>query len=81
MEDAPDYSLSELDWLLRHEQVRHLADLLMRRTTLAITGRLTHANLAQISALASQTLGWTPAQAQEEVAAMNALAEKHLMQF
>lgn len=81
LEDAPDYSLSELDWLLRHEQVRHLADLLMRRTTLAITGRLTHANLAQISALASQTLGWTPAQAQEEVAAMNALAEKHLMQF
>lgn len=79
--DAPDYSLSELDWLLRHEQVRHLADLVMRRTTLAITGQLTQENLAQIAALATQALGWTPAQGQAELAAMNALAEKHMMRF
>ncbi|MFD2816236.1 glycerol-3-phosphate dehydrogenase C-terminal domain-containing protein [Paracoccus aerius] len=27
-----DYSIPELDWLVRHESVQHLADLVMRRT-------------------------------------------------
>ncbi len=81
LEDAPDYSLSELDWLLRHEQVRHLADLIVCRTTLAITGHLTHGNLTQIAALATQTLGWTQRPAEAGVAAMNALTEKHLIRF
>ena len=78
---APDYSLSELDWMLRHEQVRHVADLVLRRTTLAITGRLTRANVVQITRLASGVFGWTTAQMQAEITAMEALAEKHMMRL
>ena len=79
--DAPDYSLSELDWIIRHEQVRHLPDLVMRRTTLAITGRLTRANIAQLSALCATALGWSDAQTEAEIQTMAALAEKHMMRL
>ncbi|MGV8989669.1 MAG: glycerol-3-phosphate dehydrogenase/oxidase, partial [Cypionkella sp.] len=79
--DAPAYSLSEIDWILRHEQVRHLPDLVMRRTTLAITGSLTQANLAQITECAASAFGWTKAHSASEIAAMQALAKKHRMRL
>ena len=77
--DAPDYSLSELDWLIRHEQVRHLSDLVLRRTTLAMTGRLTPANLGQLAELAAAALGWTPERVEEEMADMQRFADRHLI--
>ncbi len=33
-----DYSCAEIDWIARTERVAHLADIVLRRTTLAITG-------------------------------------------
>lgn len=76
-----DYTLSELDWTLRHERVRHLADLVQRRTTLAMTGSLTTANVAQLADLAADALGWSDAQKAEEIAAVQALAERHRMRL
>ena len=47
--DTPDYTLAEIDWLARNESVVHLADIVMRRTVLAITGRLSRRALDQIA--------------------------------
>lgn len=53
-----DYSIPELDWLVRHESVQHLADLVMRRTPLAVTGHLSRRDLDRIGALCAATLSW-----------------------
>jgi glycerol-3-phosphate dehydrogenase len=79
--DAPDYTLSEIDWILRHEDIHTLADLLMRRTTLAITGLVTAANLAQVADLAAHALGWSDTQRNTEIAALQTQAARHLMQL
>jgi glycerol-3-phosphate dehydrogenase len=55
---APGYSLAEIDWIARNERVGHLADIVMRRTTLAITGRLTQEGLAAVAQTAAAALGW-----------------------
>lgn len=58
LEDARDYSLGELAWIVKHERVRDLRDLVMRRTPLAVSGRLTSRDLATISVLCGDILGW-----------------------
>lgn len=56
--DATDHSRAEIDWIARNEMVVRLADLAKRRTTLAITGALTAADLAAIAETAAAALGW-----------------------
>jgi len=70
---APDHTEAEIDWIIRHEQVRRLADLALRRTQLAITGRLTRAGLEQMADIAATRLGWSEQQRQDEVVQVLAL--------
>jgi len=51
-----DYSPTELRYLIEHEQVCQLEDLLVRRTSLAICGELTSPLIQEISLLLAQTL-------------------------
>jgi glycerol-3-phosphate dehydrogenase len=67
--DAADYSLAEIDWIVRNEQVARLADIVMRRTTLAITGTLTARDLATIAGVAASALGWDAGRTEAEIAA------------
>ena len=56
----------------------HLADIVMRRTTLAITGALTARDLDAIAAVAAAALGWDAARTAAEIAAATAeLTRKH----
>lgn len=52
-------TLAEIAWLIRAEDVRHLSDLVLRRTSLAITGDLDLDSLDALIAVASRELGWT----------------------
>ncbi|MGP9804082.1 glycerol-3-phosphate dehydrogenase/oxidase [Paracoccus sp. NSM] len=61
MLEASDHSEQELDWIIRNEQVGTLADLVMRRTALAVTGRLSSRDLARIADLCAGALGWDEA--------------------
>ncbi len=80
--DAPDHSLQELDWLVRHERVVHLSDLVLRRTALAITGRLTMATLGQAADVTAAALGWDRTRRDTEVAATRTLLEtRHHMRL
>lgn len=40
LNSLPDYSIEELSWIARNEHVSSMDDLLLRRTSIAITGRL-----------------------------------------
>lgn len=80
--DAPDYSMQEFDWLTRNEMVEHLADLVMRRCALAITGRLTARDLASIATTAGAALGWDDARRVTEITAtQDLLASRHHMRL
>lgn len=62
------YAQAEIDWIARNEMVEHLADIVMRRATLAIEGRLTAAALDEISRIAAAALHWDEARREAEVA-------------
>jgi glycerol-3-phosphate dehydrogenase len=62
------YTDAEIDWIAKNEMVEHLADIVMRRTTLAIEGRLSMASLDEISRIAAATLDWDEARRRVEVA-------------
>lgn len=76
--DAPDYSIAEIDWLARNEQVVHLADLVLRRTTLAITGRLSRRDLECMADVVAGAFGWSQPRREAELeATRNELSERH----
>jgi len=78
--DSAHYSFSEIDYLARRECVEHLIDVILRRTTLAITGSLTQQDLQQIAGVAAGALGWSAERTRSEIAAVvQQLSEKHRM--
>jgi glycerol-3-phosphate dehydrogenase len=65
--DCPEISLGELAYILEHEDVIHLDDLLLRRTLLGKLGKVSAVGLDQIAAAAGRILGWTDEQTEAEV--------------
>lgn len=78
LEKYPTYSRSELCYLIRHEQVQMLEDLLVRRTPMAISGSLTLARVEEIATLLGDELGWNEAYRAHHLAtALSRLASLH----
>lgn len=69
--DSADYSLAEIGHIARNEHVRHLADIVMRRTTLAVCGTLTMRDLETVADIAGAALGWSDATRASEVAELS----------
>ncbi|MFT4052732.1 MAG: glycerol-3-phosphate dehydrogenase/oxidase [Microbacterium sp.] len=62
----PDYSTAELRHLARTEQVVHLDDLLLRRTSIAFVGDATPEAVAEVAQVIAGVMGWdAPAMADE----------------
>lgn len=75
---APGYFAEELAYLAAHEDVQHLDDMLLRRTSLAFRGGLTRDALAEVAAVIAKTLGWdATAQTAEVDRAERLLLERH----
>lgn len=82
LQDAPEYSLQEFDWMIRHEQVGSLADVVMRRSAIAVTGRLSDRDLAGIASLCAQALGWDQTREQQELTrARDLLEHRHRLRL
>lgn len=76
--DAPDFTEEEVDWIVRNECVVHLADVLLRRTPLAISGQLTPRLCRTVASIASTALGWNSQRERRELADLSTLlAERH----
>jgi glycerol-3-phosphate dehydrogenase len=71
--DADGYSLAEIDWIARNEMIVHLPDIVMRRTTLAMSGKLTMRDLEVIAGVAALGLGWHADRIADELAATSAM--------
>lgn len=68
LKDAPDYSVQELETLCRIDGIARLTDLVIRRTTLAVTGQLTAANLCESAEIAGRVLSWRETRVADELA-------------
>lgn len=64
---VPGYTIREIQFFCEHEDVARLDDVLMRRTSLAILGRLTPAGLEEIAAICANALGWNALRLSEEI--------------
>jgi glycerol-3-phosphate dehydrogenase len=70
------YTVREIQYICEHDEVTHLTDLLLRRTTIAISGRLTNAVLAEIAAIAAHSLGWDTTRMRQEIEAARDIARQ-----
>ncbi|MEL5990351.1 glycerol-3-phosphate dehydrogenase/oxidase [Microbacterium phosphatis] len=80
--EAPDEPLlgdelttRELEWMVRHEHVARLADVVLRRTDLAFTGRADDETLERLADALGGLLGWTEDERGAELAAVRERVE------
>jgi glycerol-3-phosphate dehydrogenase len=64
----PSYSHGELAYICKHEYVRRLADLLLRRTAITMEGLLSNAVIEEAGAIAAGALGWDKKRTADEIA-------------
>ncbi len=74
----PNTSRREIAFVAQHEKVIHLDDLLLRRSMLAMLGRLNRARVEELAEVLGDALGWDAEQVQAEAArALSILADRH----
>jgi glycerol-3-phosphate dehydrogenase len=62
-----ELSLREIEFMVRHEQVGHLIDVLIRRTSLAFRGLVTAELLTELAQALAGPLGWDTARVSQEI--------------
>ena len=78
LKSLPSYSRREIGYIAQYEKVVHLDDFLMRRSMLAMLGRLTRAAVDEICDALGEFLNWDAQRKKEEAArSFKLLAEKH----
>ncbi len=78
LQTLPDYSLREIIFLAAHEKIIHLDDFVLRRSMLAMLGRLTRGSLEELARALANALGWTKEQREAEAArTLSILADRH----
>ena len=78
LKSLPEYSRREIAFLAQYEKIIHLDDLLLRRTVLAMLGRLTREGINELADVVGETLGWSSDQKTAEVGrALRLLADRH----
>jgi glycerol-3-phosphate dehydrogenase len=78
----PEISLGEIRHILSNEDVLHLDDLILRRTSLAKFGKITPESLREISGICAETLGWSRSGTEDEIDRfVEIMKGKHKMDF
>lgn len=78
LQHHPDYTRREIVFLAFHEQVVHLDDLILRRTTIGKLGEATAEFVAELAHIVAQTLHWSPEREQTDIdRTLDILVEQH----
>ncbi|WP_119697512.1 glycerol-3-phosphate dehydrogenase/oxidase [Microbacterium halotolerans] len=73
-----ELSTRELEWMVRDEHVVHLADVILRRTSLAFTGRADIDTLRTVADALAAAAGWSTDRRDQELAAtIELLRDEH----
>lgn len=67
LSSTPELSLREIEFMARHEQIGHLIDVLIRRTSLAFRGLVTAELLTELAQVLAGPLGWDTARITREI--------------
>ncbi|KAA9144211.1 glycerol-3-phosphate dehydrogenase/oxidase [Microbacterium lushaniae] len=79
---ADGYYAEELAHLAATEQVVHLLDVVLRRTSLAFTGAVSHQTLREVTDAIAGVLGWDTQRCEDEVArTVEILRSAHRVEF
>jgi glycerol-3-phosphate dehydrogenase len=66
-ESTHELSRREVEFMVEHEQIGHLVDVMIRRTSLAFRGLVTAELLAETANALAGPLGWSKARCQDEI--------------
>ncbi len=72
----PEYTQREIAFILHHERVERLDDLVSRRTAIALLGELTRELLDELAGIMATTRGWSDQEQQDEVVRAIALLKE-----
>lgn len=67
LNSTPELSLREIEFMVRYEQIGHLIDVLIRRTSLAFRGLVTAGLLTELAQALAGPLGWDTARVTQEI--------------
>jgi glycerol-3-phosphate dehydrogenase len=82
LKSLPQYTKREIMFLVQHEKVTHLQDVILRRTLLAMLGQLSKAGIEELAEVVGDALGWNTEQKAAEVAqTLRILADRHGVRF
>jgi glycerol-3-phosphate dehydrogenase len=71
LKNAPTFSDSEVEFLVKNESVYRLEDLVNRRTNLAFTGSMNTALLQELASIMQKPLGWDSGKSSLEVSGVH----------
>lgn len=78
LKSVPDYTRREIAFLVQHEKVIHLDDIILRRTMLAMLGRLTRNGIQELADVMGESMDWDIKQKNAEVErTLGLLADMH----
>jgi glycerol-3-phosphate dehydrogenase len=75
LQHYPAYTRREIEYLILHERVTRLDDLVLRRTLFALLGELTAPLLYELADIAALVCGWSDAAKREEIERLQTLLE------
>ena len=68
MKSLADYTRREIVFLILHEKIHHLDDFFLRRSMLAMLGRVTQDMINEVASICAETLGWNNEEKESEAA-------------
>jgi glycerol-3-phosphate dehydrogenase len=78
LKNNPNYSKREIEYLLQNEFVKHLDDLILRRTVIALSGELTSELLTELADIFADVFQFNTAEKSKEIARTQyILQQKH----
>ncbi|MBK8618375.1 MAG: glycerol-3-phosphate dehydrogenase/oxidase [Anaerolineales bacterium] len=78
LKSAPEFTRREIMFLAQYEKIIHLDDLVLRRTMLAMLGRLTRDRIFEFANILGESLGWGNEQKNAEVErTLRLLSDRH----
>jgi glycerol-3-phosphate dehydrogenase len=78
LKTIPDYSRREITFLIQHEKIYHLDDFILRRSLLAMLGRIARETIEELANIFSNVLEWDLEQRNAEVSrTLSILVDRH----
>ncbi len=82
LKSMPEYTRREIMFLAQYEKVERLDDLILRRTMLAMLGRLKQGSIEELADVLAESFGWNAEKKNAEAArTLRLLEERHGVRF